>query len=95
MLDLALNADSNPNITADDSADGGEFKFKEDVKVVLNNSGLYEWLLKVVSVSGVIGEEGAGDVDEKERKDKDKDDKKPPAFNGGSRLQEIGPTLNI
>ena len=36
--------------------------FREDVKVTIATSGLYEWLLKVVSVSGVIGggDEGEG-----------------------------------
>jgi gamma-tubulin complex component 2 len=45
LLDLALNS-------------GESFKYKEDVKVVMATSGLYEWLLKVVSVSGAIGGEG-------------------------------------
>ena len=45
LLDLALNS-------------GESFRYKEDVKVVMAASGLYEWLLKVVSVSGAIGGEG-------------------------------------
>ena len=42
-------------------------------------SGLYEWLLKVVSVNGVIGGEDGGvngDAAHEESK-KEKDDKKP------------------
>lgn len=52
LLDLALNTD----------AQGEDAMFREDVKVTIAASGLYEWLLKVVSVSGVIGgaEEGEG-----------------------------------
>ncbi|EJD47788.1 Spc97/Spc98 [Auricularia subglabra TFB-10046 SS5] len=43
LLDLALKDDSNPDL------------FKEDIKVSMASSGLYDWLLKVVSVSGAIG----------------------------------------
>ncbi|OJA13580.1 hypothetical protein AZE42_09873 [Rhizopogon vesiculosus] len=68
LLDLAL--------TGEDAA------FREDVRVTIASSGLYEWLLKVISVSGVIGgEEGEGLPDEEAKKDRDrekeKDDKKP------------------
>lgn len=44
-------------------------------------TGLYEWLLKVVSVSGVIGgEEGEQDAlaNHAQEQKKEKDDKKPP-----------------
>jgi gamma-tubulin complex component 2 len=54
--------------------------FREDVKVAVVGSGLYEWLLKVVSVSGVIGgEDGESDVHAhtQEEQKKEKDDKKP------------------
>lgn len=47
LLDLSLNS-------------GESFSYKEDVKVTMANSGLYEWLLKVVSVSGALG----GDAEE-------------------------------
>jgi gamma-tubulin complex component 2 len=50
------------------------------VRVSIASSGLYEWLLKVISVSGVIGgEEGEGVPDKEAKKDRDweKDDKKP------------------
>jgi gamma-tubulin complex component 2 len=69
LLDLALNTDSH----------GEDLLFREDVKVNLASSGLYEWLMKVIRVSGVIGgEEGdAGDAAAMEKsKEKDKDDKK-------------------
>ena len=45
LLELALNTDAH----------GEDLLFREDVKVTLADSGLYEFLLKVVSVSGVIG----------------------------------------
>ncbi|KDQ51905.1 hypothetical protein JAAARDRAFT_184745 [Jaapia argillacea MUCL 33604] len=61
---------------------GGGGGWKEDVKVTMASSGLYEWLLKVVSVSGVIGD-GPGEVGgegggggEEHRREKEKDDKK-------------------
>ena len=69
LLDLALSSE--------------DASFREDVKVTMANTGLYEWLLKVISVSGVIGgEDGDGNPDaamhEESKKDreKDKDDKK-------------------
>ncbi|KAH7890415.1 Spc98 family-domain-containing protein [Phlebopus sp. FC_14] len=69
LLDLALT--------------GEDALFREDVKVSIATSGLYEWLLKVISVSGVIGGEegeavpdGATGEESKKDRDKDKDDKK-------------------
>jgi gamma-tubulin complex component 2 len=59
---------------------GEDAQFREAVSVTMAGSGLYEWLLKVVSVSGVIGGEDAVDgagmemqEEPKERKDKDKE----------------------
>lgn len=53
LLDLALNTD----------AQGEDAMFREDVKVTMATSGLYDWLSKVLKVSGTIGgddgEEGA------------------------------------
>ncbi|KAF9223192.1 hypothetical protein BS17DRAFT_782515 [Gyrodon lividus] len=70
LLDLALT--------------GEDALFREDVKVSIASTGLYEWLLKVISVSGVIGGEegegtpdGVGQEDSKRDRDKDKDEKKP------------------
>ncbi|KAG9311377.1 gamma-tubulin complex component protein [Chiua virens] len=70
LLDLALS--------------GEDALFREDVKVSIAGTGLYEWLLKVISVSGVIGgddgegmPDGAAQEDTKKDRDKDKDDKKP------------------
>jgi gamma-tubulin complex component 2 len=51
LLDLALNNDSFDPVA----------HFREDVKVTMSTSGLYEWLLKVVSVSGAIGDENETD----------------------------------
>jgi gamma-tubulin complex component 2 len=51
LLELALNTDLH----------GEDSMFREDVKVTMASSGLYEWLLKIISVNGVIGgEEGEG-----------------------------------
>ncbi|KDQ10708.1 hypothetical protein BOTBODRAFT_36026 [Botryobasidium botryosum FD-172 SS1] len=79
LLYLSLNMNFNSE----------EVEFREDIKVTMASSGLYEWLLKVVSVSGAIGGEdgewdigvggssagGAGgeDGEGKRREDKDKD----------------------
>ncbi|KAF8628827.1 hypothetical protein AX17_005888 [Amanita inopinata Kibby_2008] len=51
LLDLALNTDSH----------GEDVLFREDVKVTLSDTGLYDFLLKVVSVSGVIGNGPGGE----------------------------------
>ncbi len=71
LLDLALGADSH----------GDDIPFREDVRVTMATTGLYEWLLRIVNVSGVIGDEndfaGDGGLDEQHKKGKDKDDKKP------------------
>ncbi|GLB41061.1 putative spindle pole body component [Lyophyllum shimeji] len=70
LLDLALNTD----------ASGEDVLYREDVKVKMAESGLYDFLLKVVSVSGVFGkEEGehdAGHGHEEHKKEKEKDEKK-------------------
>lgn len=69
LLDLALNTD----------ASGEDVLFREDVKVTMADSGLYAFLIKVVSVSGVIGgderdHETGHDAGEQK---KEKEDKKP------------------
>lgn len=48
LLDLALNTD----------AQGEDAMFREDVKVTMSPSGLYEWLLNIVNVNGALGDEG-------------------------------------
>ncbi|CAE6340575.1 unnamed protein product [Rhizoctonia solani] len=64
--------------------------FREDVKISMASSGLYEWLLKVVSVSGAIDDTGADGNEEqfaasrsrskpKDGKDGDKEKKKKSA----------------
>jgi gamma-tubulin complex component 2 len=69
LLDLALNTDAH----------GEDMLFREDVRVTMAGNGLYEWLLKVVSVSGVIGgedgEAGHDAVSHEEPK-KEKEEKK-------------------
>ena len=69
LLDLALSTD----------AQGEDAMFKEDVKVTMATSGLYDWLLKVLKVSGAIGGEegeGAAQLYEESKKDKSDKDKK-------------------
>ncbi|KAI0764704.1 Spc98 family-domain-containing protein [Fomes fomentarius] len=71
LLDLALNTD----------AQGEDAMFREDVKVTMAGSGLYEWLLTVVNVSGLEEGEAAdghmhGHESQKKEREKDKDDKK-------------------
>lgn len=65
LLDLALNTD----------VQGEDAMFREDVKVTMASSGLYEWLLNVVNVSGEIdegsGADGHGHTHEESKKDKD------------------------
>ncbi|KAJ8072256.1 gamma tubulin complex Spc97/GCP2 subunit Alp4 [Marasmius tenuissimus] len=42
LLELTLNTDSH----------GDDTMFREDVKVIMAGSGLYEWLLKIINVKG-------------------------------------------
>jgi len=84
LLDLALNSDGGV-------IQGEDVMFREDVRVTMAGSGLYEWLLKVVSVSGVIGGEDGeptGDpvAHEENKREMEKDDKKPMLGEGFSYL---------
>ncbi|KJA16139.1 hypothetical protein HYPSUDRAFT_193513 [Hypholoma sublateritium FD-334 SS-4] len=64
LLDLALNM----------GAMGEDTLFREDVKVTMAESGLYDFLMKVVTVTGAVkGEDAIGEKDAK----KDKEEKKP------------------
>ena len=62
LLDLALNSDQ-----------GEDTLFREDIRVTMAESGLYDFLLKVVTVSGVLKTEEGGDEETK----KEKEEKKP------------------
>ena len=64
LLDLALNTD----------AMGEDALFREDIRVTIAESGLYDFLLKVVTVSGVVKAEEAGGEEELK---KEKEEKKP------------------
>lgn len=66
LLDLALNTD----------AQGEDAMFRDDVKVTMATSGLYDWLLKVLKVSGAIGGEDGEGANLYEENKKDKSDKK-------------------
>lgn len=52
LLDLALNTDLH----------GEDTMFREDVKVKMATHGLYDWLLKIISEKGAIGEIGEGGI---------------------------------
>ncbi|KAI5117612.1 hypothetical protein M0805_001212 [Coniferiporia weirii] len=74
LLEVALNADGCS------FAAEGEPTFREDVRVDIANSGLYEWLMKIVSVNGVIGGDENGEMgaemgNDEAKKSKDKDEK--------------------
>ncbi|EIN05477.1 hypothetical protein PUNSTDRAFT_115910 [Punctularia strigosozonata HHB-11173 SS5] len=80
LLELSLNTGGEGG-----KGEGENASFRDDVRVSIAGSGLYEWLLKVVSVTGVVpggGEEGAdgGGIDaahqEDHRREREKDDKK-------------------
>ncbi|KAH9475975.1 Spindle pole body component alp4 [Psilocybe cubensis] len=64
LLELSLNTD--------DALLGDDALFRDDLRVVMADSGLYDFLLKVVTVTGVIKTE---DAEEKEPV-KEKEDKK-------------------
>lgn len=76
--------------------------FREDVKVTMATSGLYDWLSKVLKVSGTIGgedgEEGAHLYEDpgkgaSSRNDKaDKNDKKTQLLGRASPASNYPPT---
>ena len=78
LLDLAIRDDGNPELC------------REDIRVSMSTSGLYEWLLKVVSVSGALdsGADGSGGsawdahamdiADDATAKDKEREKEKKP-----------------
>ncbi|KAF9259258.1 hypothetical protein L218DRAFT_933944 [Marasmius fiardii PR-910] len=69
LLDLTLNTDSH----------GEDTMFREDLKVTMAGSGLYEWLLKIINVKGMENADDANYVHMQEdpKREKGKDDKKP------------------
>ena len=62
LLVLALNTD----------AVGEDALFREDVKVTMAETGLYDFLLKVVTVNGVVKPEETGSVEEPKREKEEK-----------------------
>ncbi|EJT99710.1 hypothetical protein DACRYDRAFT_55632 [Dacryopinax primogenitus] len=56
--------------------DEGVGGFREDVKLTMAREGLYDWLLKVVAVSGDLGSIGGSAVHSEKDKEKDSKDKK-------------------
>ena len=75
LLDLALNTDSGGPRAESGHVD--DLVFREDLKVTMVESGLYEWLLKVANVSALDGAAVSGPVDGRGQREKEKDDKKP------------------
>lgn len=73
LLDLALNTES----VSEDPL------FKEDIKITMADMGLYDFLLKVVTVSGAVKPEETGGMEDEPRKEKD--DKK--SMQGGAKTQ--------
>ena len=82
LLDLSLNM----NFSGEELA----YKYKEDVRITVATSGLYDWLHRVISSSGVgglsnseegeggeltIGVNGSATEDTERKKEKDKDKK--------------------
>ncbi|KAG7095179.1 hypothetical protein E1B28_005958 [Marasmius oreades] len=69
LLDLTLNTDSH----------GEDITFRDDLKVTMASSGLYEWLLKIINVKGMenVDETNPVHIQEDPKKEKGKDDKKP------------------
>lgn len=84
ILDVSLSAESCPRFSEKgDNPREEEETYREDVKVTLASTTLYEYLMKIVSVDGVIGYEtggmggGVGQDDEKKSvKDIDKEKEK-------------------
>ncbi|THU90397.1 gamma-tubulin complex component 2 [Dendrothele bispora CBS 962.96] len=66
LLELTLNTD----------VQGEDTMFREDVKVIMASSGLYEWLMKIIGTGGIEGNGKVPEQEPEEYKGKDKDDKK-------------------
>ncbi|KAJ4490401.1 Spc98 family-domain-containing protein [Lentinula aciculospora] len=67
LLELTLNTEEREDTM-----------FREDVKVVMAGSGLYDWLMKIISTGGIGSERvGENEVGNEEAKKEQKDDKKP------------------
>ncbi|KAJ3967090.1 Spc98 family-domain-containing protein [Lentinula raphanica] len=70
LLELTLNTEEREDTM-----------FREDVKVVMAGSGLYDWLMKIISTGGLgserVGEGEVGNGNVNEEKKEQKDDKKP------------------
>ncbi|KAJ3851215.1 Spc98 family-domain-containing protein [Lentinula lateritia] len=67
LLELTLNTEEREDTM-----------FREDVKVVMAGSGLYDWLMKIISTGGLGSERvGESEVGNEEAKKEQKDDKKP------------------
>ena len=62
LLDLALNID----------AIGEDALFREDIRVTIAETGLYDFLLKVVTVSGIVKPEEGGAEDEHKKEKEEK-----------------------
>lgn len=62
LLDLALNID----------AIGEDALFREDIRVTIADTGLYDFLLKVVTVSGIVKPEEGGAEDEHKKEKEEK-----------------------
>jgi gamma-tubulin complex component 2 len=80
LLEMALReggGGANPPEGGVNAAARDGEEFKEDLKVTMASSGLYEWLIKVASVSGVIGQEGGDAVPVDAPAEKDDKEKKP------------------
>ena len=77
LLDVALNGESCPRFSEKGSSSREEEEtYRDDVKIDMASTGLYEWLLKIVSVSGVIGDEIGGAGVDTGHKEKDKEEKR-------------------
>lgn len=66
LLDLAVR---NP------SSSSSNDPYKDDLKVTMQSQGLYEWLMKIVSRTGSMNEEGELEFVLDEREDEKKSDK--------------------
>lgn len=61
LLDVTLNRVSCPRFSKkSNSSKEEEETYREDVKVTKADIGLYKWLIKIISVNGVIGDRMGG-----------------------------------
>lgn len=101
LLDVALNGESCPRFSErSEGSKEEEETYREDVKVDKASTGLFEWLMKIVSVDGVIASESGGaggdtGLDDDRRKEKDGKEKEKSSKLSASDVIQLDYTVKF